>query len=163
MDAWLEQLQAPLPTPASICDSLVHIMTRPHICGLFGNGTRICAVGDTICNIQAPPHQQNLPILIPTPKTTCSGLADSGANLCMTNNPNLLVNIRPCAPFTIKVATSDGQHSQTNMCHRHGLLLLPLLDGSFHYQTCYINPHASDTFISPQATSETVLCPIYGV
>jgi hypothetical protein len=152
MDAWLEQLQALLPTPASICDSLVHIMVRPRICGLFGNGTRICAVGDTICSIQTLQHQQNLvPISIPTPKTACSGLVDSGANLCMTNNPNLLANVCPCALFTIAVATSNGQHLQTNVCHRRGLLPLPLLDGSFHYQTCYINLHASDTFIPPQA------------
>ncbi len=108
MDAWLEQLQAPLPTPARVCNSLVHIMARPCICGLFGDGTRVCAMGDTICSIHIPQHQQELPITIPTPKTACSGLADSGANLCMTNNPNLLVNICPCAPFTIAVATSDG-------------------------------------------------------
>jgi hypothetical protein len=34
------------------------------------------------------------------------GLFDSGANLCMTNNPNLLVDVRPCPPFTISLATT---------------------------------------------------------
>ncbi len=86
-------------------------------------------------------------------QTARASLADSGANLCMTNNPNLLVDVHPCAPFTIAVATSNGQHSQSNVCCRRSLLPLLLLDGSFHYQTCYINPHASDTFISPQAIS----------
>jgi hypothetical protein len=75
--AWLEQIQAPLPTPASVSNSLVHIKARPRICGLFGNGTRICAVGDKICSIQTPQHQQNLPIPIPTPKTACANLANS--------------------------------------------------------------------------------------
>jgi hypothetical protein len=28
-DTCLEQLQAPLPTPASVCDSLIHIVARP--------------------------------------------------------------------------------------------------------------------------------------
>jgi hypothetical protein len=151
MDSWLEQIQALLSTPANISNSLVHIKARPHICGLFCDGTRICAVGDNICSIQTPQHQQNLPIPIPTPKTVCAGLANSGANLCMMNKPNLLVDVQPCAPFTIAVATPSGQHSQNNVCRRRGLLPLPLLDSSFHYQTCYINPHTSDTFMSPQA------------
>jgi hypothetical protein len=142
MDVWLEQIQAPLPTPTSVCDSLIHIKARPRICGLFGNDTRICAMGGKIIrSIQTPHHQQNLPILIPTPKTARASLANSGAKLCMTNNPNLLVDACPCAPFTIAVATFVGQHSQTNVYRRCGLLLLPLLDSSFHYQTCYINPH----------------------
>jgi hypothetical protein len=56
MDAWLEQIQAPLPTPASVSNSLVHIKARPCICGLLGDGARICAVVDKICSIQTPQH-----------------------------------------------------------------------------------------------------------
>ena len=32
-----------------------------------------------------------------------------------------------------------------------GLLPVPLLDGTYYYQQCYVNPHLSDTFISAQA------------
>jgi hypothetical protein len=79
------------------------------------------------------------------------GLCNSGANLCMTNNPNLLVDVRPCAHFTSLLATSDGGHSHTNVCRRRGLLPLPLVDGTTYYQTCFVNPYALETFISPQA------------
>jgi hypothetical protein len=115
LDAWLEQLKTPLPTPSSVCISLIHITARPQIWDLFGNGTRVCAVKDTICSITNP-HQQNLQIAIPTPLNACSSLINNGANLCMTNNPNLLVNIQACTPFVIALATLDGRQSQTNLC-----------------------------------------------
>ncbi len=79
------------------------------------------------------------------------GLCDSGANLCMTNNPNLLVDVHPCAPFTILLATSDGGHSHTNVCQCCRLLPLPLVNGTTYYETCFVNPYASETFILPQA------------
>ena len=69
----------------------------------------------------------------------------------MTNNPNLLVDVRACPPFTISLATTDGGHSHKNVCQSCGLLPLPLLDGTTYYQTCFVNPHASETFILPQA------------
>jgi hypothetical protein len=69
----------------------------------------------------------------------------------MTNNPNLLLDVHPCAPFTILLATSDGGHSHTNVCRRRGLLPLPLVDRTTYYQTCFVNPYASETFILPQA------------
>ncbi len=86
-----------------------------------------------------------------TDDTPSRGLCNSGASLCMTNNPNLLVDVRPCAPFMILLATSDGGHSHTNVCQRCGLLPLPLVDGTTYYQTCFVNPYALETFISPQA------------
>jgi hypothetical protein len=67
------------------------------------------------------------------------------------NSPNLLVYVRPCAPFTILLATSDGGHSHTNVCCCRGLLPLPLLDSTTYYQTCFVNPYASEMFIMPQA------------
>jgi hypothetical protein len=117
---------------AGLQDSLVHIIGQPQVCGIFGDGTRICALtvaGDT-------PHR---------------GLCDSGANLCMTNNPNLLVDVCPCAPFTISLATSDGGLSHTNVCRHCDLLPLPLLDGTTYYQTCFVNLYALEMFILPQA------------
>jgi hypothetical protein len=69
----------------------------------------------------------------------------------MTNNPNILVDVRPCKPFMILLATTDGGHSHTNVCRSCGLLPLPLLDGTSYHQTCFVNPYALETFISPQA------------
>jgi hypothetical protein len=131
-DSWAEEIRAQFPEQTRLQDSLVHIVKQPQVCGLFGDGTRVCTFTMT----------DNAP--------SC-GLCNSGANLCMTNNPNLLVDFRPCAPFTIFLATSDGGHSHTNVCRRRRLLPLPLIDGTTYYQTCFVNPYASETFISPQA------------
>jgi hypothetical protein len=131
-DPWTNEIRAQLPDLAGIQDSLVHIITRPRVCGIFGDSTRVYAF--TTKN-----------------DTLHCGLCDSGANLCMTNNPNLLMDVHPCAPLTILLATTNRGQSHTNVCRRHGLLPLPLLNGSTYYQTCFVNPYASETFISPQA------------
>jgi hypothetical protein len=121
-DAWTTKIRAQLPQLLHLHDSLVHIVARPHVCGILGNGTRVYAITATA---DTPIHR----------------LCDSGANLCMTINPNILVNVRPCKPFTISLATTDGGHSHTNAC-RSSLLPLPLLDGTSYYQTCFVNPYA---------------------
>jgi hypothetical protein len=131
-NSWAAEIRAQLPEQTRLQDSLVHIVGRPRICGLFGDGTCVCAFART----------DDAPSL---------GLCDSGANLCMTNNPNLLVDVRPCVPFTIPLATTDGGHSHMNVCQRRGLLPLPLVNGLTYYQTCFVNPYASETFILPQA------------
>ncbi len=109
-DAWTTKIRAQLPQPSNLHDSLVYIVTRPPVCRIFGDGTcvyAITAMADT------PIH----------------GLCNSGANLYMTNNPNILVDVRPCEPFTILLATTDGGHSHTNVCRSCSLLPLPLLNG----------------------------------
>ncbi len=131
-DAWTTKIRVQLPQPLNLHDSLVHTVARPHVCGIFGNGTRVYAI---TAMADTPIH----------------GLCNSGANLCMTNNPNILVDVCPCEPFMILLATTDGGHSHTKVCRSRGLLPLPLLDGTSYYQTCFVNPYASETFISPQA------------
>jgi hypothetical protein len=131
-DARISAFMAELPPPLSVQDSSIHIVGCPRVYGIFGDKTRVYSYTHTA----TPPH---------------TGLCDSGANLCMTNNPHLLVDVRPCKPFSISLATSDGSNSHTNVCSRRGLLPIPLTDGTVYYQTCIINPYASETFISPQA------------
>jgi hypothetical protein len=74
----------------------------------------------------------------------------------MTNNPNL-VDVCPCALFTISLATSNEGHSHTNVCQHRGLLPLPLINGTTYYQTCFVNPYALETFILPQAIIDSSL------
>jgi len=116
-DVCTDKIRAQLPVPASLQDSLVHIVGRPRVCGIFNDTTRVYAFTHTDTT------------------TPTRGLFDSGTNLCMTNNPNLLVDVRACPPFTISLATTDGSHSHKNVCQRCGLLPLPLLDGTTYYQT----------------------------
>jgi hypothetical protein len=131
-DSWTNRIRAQRPQSTGLQDSLVHIVVQPQVCGIFGDGIRVCA----FMLMDNTPH---------------CGLYNSGANLCMTNNPNLLVEVCPCEPFTILLATTNGGHSHTNICRCRGLLPLPLLDGTTYYQTCFVNPYASGMFISPQA------------
>jgi hypothetical protein len=61
---------------------------------------------------------------------------------------------RGCLPvYTIQDLSGDHQRRTLpyNICRHHGLLPLPLIDGTTYYQTCFVNPYASKTFISPQA------------
>lgn len=110
--------------------SIHRISNSTLICGLGTAGPRIVAR-----IIEGVPH----------------GLTDSGANLCMTNDPSLLLNVGPCHPFHIDQATSDGTPSASNVCDRVGLLPIPLVNGSVYYQPTFVNTHAAGTFISPQA------------
>ena len=81
------------------------------------------------------------------------GLADPGANVCMTNKKSLLYNLRPLEnPFPVGVAVSqDSTSTSQSMCTHVGELPLPMTNGDTWYQLCYYNHSASDTFISPHA------------
>lgn len=126
----------PLDVPPSsshalqMAPSIHRISNSTMICGLGNTGPRIVARV-----IEGTPH----------------GLTDSGANLCMTNDPSLLTNVGPCPPFHIDQATADGIPSASNVCDRVGLLPIPLVDGSVYYQVTFVNTHAAGTFVSPQA------------
>jgi hypothetical protein len=131
-NSWTDEIRAQIPQQMGLHNSLVHIVATPRVYGIFGDSTWVCA-------------------FTPTGATPHCGLCDSSANLCMTNNPNLLVDVCPCTPCKISLATTDSGHSHTNICQHRCLLPLPLIDGTTYYQTCFVNPYASETFISPQA------------
>jgi hypothetical protein len=133
------------PHPPSLQDSVVHIVGQTRVCGISGDPRSYSAMGPKAYDNGCGPSRLN----VPTPKAV--GLVDSGANLCMTHDPLLQVDVRPCPPFHIGLATQDGSPSKSNVCQYCGLLPVPLLDGTYYYQQCYVNPHSSDTFISAQA------------
>jgi hypothetical protein len=86
----------------------------------------------------------------PTMRPTPTSMADSGANVCITNDSSILINIRdiPLIPLGVALSSSTTD-TATTMCTRQGELPIPLLDGTFHYQPFLINPHATDTILSP--------------
>ena len=87
------------------------------------------------------------------------GLADPGANICMTYDKSILLNLRLLpAPISVGVAVNNGGDVQQSKCTHVGDLPLRLENGGYHYQRCYYNPSASETFISPQAIVES--CPL---
>ena len=80
----------------------------------------------------------------PAPATS---MADSGANVCVTSNPLILIGMIDIDPIPLGVAaTSPG--APTTFCTKQGLPI-PLMDGSYHYQPFLYNPNASDTILSP--------------
>ena len=91
-------------------------------------------------------------------QNSVGGLADPGANICMTHDKSILLNLRLLpAPISVGVAVNSEGGVQQSKCTHVGDLPLRLEDGGYHYQRCYFNPNASETFISPQAIVES--CP----
>ena len=80
------------------------------------------------------------------------GLSDSGANICITNDSSILLNVRHITPFRIGIAVdTSSTHIDVLTCKLCGDLPMEMADGSIHLQPCYYNEGASDTIISPQA------------
>jgi hypothetical protein len=79
-------------------------------------------------------------------------MADSGANVCITPDLSILVDIEDITPIPLGVALhmSDALPPQSSLCTKQGYLPIPLVDGSVHYQPFLINENATDTIISPE-------------
>lgn len=85
-----------------------------------------------------------------------AGLIDPGANICMTNALEPLKNLRRLPiPLKVGVAVEGRSEPQQSTCTHVGDLPIRLSDGRTHYQRCYYNPDATETFISPQAIVES--------
>jgi hypothetical protein len=81
------------------------------------------------------------------PEPTTS-MADSGANVCVTSNPSILVDMIDIEPIPLGVAATSPD-APTTFCTKQGYLPIPLLDGSYHYQPFLYNPNATETILSP--------------
>lgn len=75
-------------------------------------------------------------------------LVDTGANFCMCNNLNMLVNVEAISPFGISMAATQQKSSPT--CTHRGEFPIPMIDGSTFYTPMFYNPTASDCILSPQ-------------
>jgi hypothetical protein len=75
-------------------------------------------------------------------------MADSGANVYVTSNPSILIDMIDIDPIPLGVAVSSTD-TPASFCTKQGYLPIPLLDGSYHYQPFLFNPNATDTILSP--------------
>ena len=75
-------------------------------------------------------------------------MADSGANVCVTSDPSILVDVIDINPIPLGVAATSPDTPIT-FCTKQGYLPIPLSDGSYHYQPFLYNPNATDTILSP--------------
>ncbi len=81
---------------------------------------------------------------------TPPSLIDGGANICITGDINLLVDVVNIPPLSISVAL-HGDSTINDCCTARGLLPLQLDDWSVCWQICYYSKNAVKTIISPQA------------
>ena len=77
-----------------------------------------------------------------------SSMADTGANVCITSDESILIDVVDIDPIPLGVAVKSSDIT-ASLCSRKGFLQIPLLDGSYHYQPFLVNPNASDTILSP--------------
>ena len=82
---------------------------------------------------------------------TSTSLMDAGANICLTGDLNLLVDVVEIPPLPISVAVQGDSPSPDECCTKRGYLPLQLSDGSTH---CFYCKNAMETIISPQAILE---------
>ena len=75
-------------------------------------------------------------------------MVDSGANVCVTSNPLILIGMIGIDPIPLGVAATSPD-APTMFCTKEQGLPIPLMDGSYHYQPFLYNPNASDTILSP--------------
>jgi hypothetical protein len=81
---------------------------------------------------------------------TPPSLINGGANICITGDINLLVDVVNIPPLPISVAL-HGELTLDDCCTARGMLPIQLDDGSVYWQTCYYSKNAVETIISPQA------------
>jgi hypothetical protein len=81
---------------------------------------------------------------------TPSSLINGGANICITGDINLLVDVVNIPPLSILVALHRDS-TLNDYCKARGLLPIQLDDGSVYWQICHYSKNAVETIISPQA------------
>jgi hypothetical protein len=83
-------------------------------------------------------------------KTDLSSLADGGANVFITHDLSLLVDLIKINPVLLGTALGKDNSSTSPSCTHKGFMPMPLFDGSIHYQPFLVHPDAANTIISPE-------------
>ncbi len=86
---------------------------------------------------------------------TSTSLLDTGANICLTGNLKLLVDVVEIPPLPISVAITGDAPSLDDCCTCRGYHPLQLSNGSTHWQLCFYCKKVVETIIPPQAILES--------
>ena len=125
----LSVLTAPtIPDFPSVMDSITRVVGSPRVFGLRNDSRSYVQV-----------------------RKTSSTLIDGGANICLTGDLDILVDVVEIPPLPISVAVNGDASTLDDSCTRRGYLPLKLSDGSTHWQMCFFCKNAVETIISPQA------------
>ena len=76
---------------------------------------------------------------------------DGGANICLTGDLSILVDVVNIPPLPITVALNGEGVTYDDFCTKQGFILLTLMDGSIHWQLCFYSSNAVETIFTPQA------------
>ena len=92
--------------------------------------------------------------LAPSSRVSTFTLADSGSNVCLTNDLSILEDVHdiPPSPLDVALVSDTGP-----MCTKSGFVTFQFTDGTVHRQPFLYNAKASETILSPQHI--TKLCP----
>jgi len=123
---------AALPDLPSVMDSVTRVIGSPRVFGLRHDSSSYVRV-----------------------RRTSTSLLDAGANICLTGDLQLLIDIVKIPPLPISVAITGDAPSLDDCCTRRGYLPLQLSDGTTHWQLCFYCKNAVETIISPQAILES--------
>ncbi len=127
---------------------LTNICSRTHISPPLSTTDSASPFRDTLLELS---HDCLFPCLsymhVCVEPTASSSLADGSANVCITNNPMLLVDVIDIDPIPLGMAV--GNKSTSLFCTHKGFLSMPLLDSSIHYQPFLVCLDAMDTILSP--------------
>ena len=119
---------ATIPDFPSVMDSITRVVGSPRVFGLRNDSRSYVQV-----------------------RKTSSTLIDGGANICLTGDLDILVDVVEIPPLPISVAVNGDTSTLDDSCTRRGYLPLKLSDGSTHWQMCFFCKNAVETIISPQA------------
>jgi len=100
-----------LPDFPSVMDSVTRVIGSPRVFGLRHDSSSYVRV-----------------------RKTSTSLLDAGANICLTGDLQLLVDVVEIPPLPISVAITGNAPSLDDCCTRRGYLPLLLSDGSTHWQ-----------------------------
>ena len=73
-------------------------------------------------------------------------LADSGSNVCLTNDLSILEDVHDIVPSPLDVAVTGS----ASMCTKSGIVTFTFKDGTVHRQPFLYNAQAAETILSPQ-------------
>jgi hypothetical protein len=102
---------ANIPDFPSVMDSITRVVGSPRVFGLQDDSWSYILV-----------------------RKTSSALIDGGANICLTGDLDMLVNVVYIPPLPILVAVNGNAPTLDDSCTQKGYLLLTLSDGSTHWQ-----------------------------
>lgn len=131
-----------LPADTDPFDDLVDFLACNTVVALNDSVRTIGVLGDTARLTRTNSTDTKIPGL----------MADTGANACVKQSEDGLVNVRDIPPVHLNLALADNSPTMTfTSCTKMGYLPLLRSDGTEHLQPFLIHKFATDAIMSPES------------